>query len=278
MSDLSAISEEKKEPGVAPALCWICNRDEANSGEHKTKRSDLLAVLGSPTQEKPFYYQDLERRNKAVKSLDAKILKMPIRICNACNSARTQPHDLAWEYISDQLRNCNLVIGRWVRANRIFRHDTRRQMVNVHLFFLKLFGCMLCEAKANGYDVQIDIAPFSKAIMTGRPHPEVHLQFGKCDGTVGRSNLHCWKTEHGSVRAGWLYELDSIAVSVLFAQAGQWEHRPDLWHPRSHTSSKRLQIADFRYMRRVAAESTVTDAAVPGAESVIGPVTTRGAA
>ncbi len=105
----------------------------------------------------------------------------------------------------------------------IFRHNTRRDMINVHLFFLKLFGCMLCEAKVNGYDVPIDIAPLSQAIMSGRPHPEVHLQFGKCDGTIGRSNLHCWKTEHGSVLAGWLYELDNIAVSVLFAQADRWE-------------------------------------------------------
>ena len=117
--------------------------------------------------------------------------------------------------MSDQLRSRGLVIGRWVRANRIFRYDTRRQMVSVHLFFLKLFGCMLCEAKANGHDVPIDIAPFSAAIMNGRPHPEVHLQFGKCDGVVGRTNLHCWRTEDASVLAGWLYELDSIAVSVL---------------------------------------------------------------
>jgi hypothetical protein len=128
----------------------------------------------------------LERHNKPVKSLDAKILKAPIRICNACNSARTQPHDRAWEEMSDRLRNRPLVIGRWVRANRLFSYDTRRQMIKVHLFFLKLFGCMLCEAKANGHDVPIDIAPFSEAIVTGRPHPEVHLQFGKCDGTVGR--------------------------------------------------------------------------------------------
>jgi hypothetical protein len=125
-------------------------------------------------------------------------------------------------------------------------------MTNVHLFFLKLFGCMLCEAEANGHDVPIEIEPFSKAIMTGRPHPEVHLQFGKCDGAVGRSNLHCWKTEHGSVLAGWLYELDNIAISVLFAQADRWEHRIDLWHPHSHSSSKRLQIANFMYARRVA--------------------------
>jgi hypothetical protein len=195
----------------------------------------------------------LERHNKPVKSLNAKILKAPNRICGECNTARTQRHDRAWEHMSDQLRGSRLVIGRWVRANRIFRHATRRQMINVHLFFLKLFGCMLCEAKANGHDVPIDIAPFSEAIMTGHPHPEVHLQFGKCDATVGRSDLHCWKTEHGSVLAAWLYEVGSIAVSVLFAQAGQWEHRSDLWHPKSQTSSKRLLISDFMYARRVAA-------------------------
>lgn len=240
---------------ASPALCWICNRNPANSGEHKTKRSDLAAVLGSPTQSRPFYFHDLERRNKPVGSLDAKILKAPVRICEACNTARTQPHDRAWEHMSDQLRSRRLKIGSWIRANRIFPYDTRRQMIYVHLYFLKLFGCMLCEAKANGYDVPISLEPFSDAIMYTRPHIEVHLQFGKYDGFIGRSDLHLWKTNHGSVFGGWLYELESIAVSVLFAQHGRWEHRPDLWHPKSHTSSKRLLIADFMYARRVDAES-----------------------
>ena len=103
--------------------------------------------------------------------------------------------------MSDELRRRDLAIGRWVRANGIFRYDTRLQMINVHLFFLKLFGCMLCEFKANGYDVPIDIALFSQAIMTSRPHPEVHLQFGKCDGTVGRSNLECFESDQGGVLA-----------------------------------------------------------------------------
>ena len=232
--------------------CWICNQNIADSGEHKTKRSDLLAVLGKPTQDEPFYYHDLEKPNRAVKSLDAKILKNPIRICAQCNNARTQPHDLSWERMSCRLRARRLKVGQWVRANRVFRSNTRRQMVNVHLFFLKLFGCMICEAKANGYDLPVDTGPFSQAIMSGRPHPEVHLQFGRCDGTIGRSNLHCWTTENGSVLAGWLYELDTIAVSVLYAQAGRWERRVDLWHPKSQTSSKRFLIADFMYTRRVA--------------------------
>jgi hypothetical protein len=78
-------------PPDARVLCWICNRNEANSGEHKTKRSDLAAVLGKPTQDKPFYFHDLERRNKPVGSLNAKILKAPIRICpNAILRARNR--------------------------------------------------------------------------------------------------------------------------------------------------------------------------------------------
>jgi hypothetical protein len=122
---------------------------------------------------------------------------------------------------------------------------------------------MICEAKSNRYDVPIDIAPFSRSIISGRSHPEVHLQFGKCDGSIGRSNLHCWKTQNGSVLAAWLYEIDKIAVSVLYVQAGRFEHRADLWHPKSHTSSKRFKIADFMYSRRRARCDERQDRAEP---------------
>lgn len=236
-----------------PSLCWICKANKADSGEHKTKRSDLLAVLGKPSQQNPFFYHDMEKPNRAVGSLDAAILKNPIRICAHCNSARTQPHDRAWERMSDLLRSRRppLKVGGFVRGNRIFPHSTRLEMRNVHLYFVKLFGCMVAEAQANGHDVPIDLGRFSKAIMSGRPHPEVHLQFGKCDGTVGRSNLHLFKTEQGSIWGGWLYELGSIAVSVLFLQEGKWERRRDVWHPL--TGSNRLQIADFQYKKKAAA-------------------------
>jgi len=47
MPDHSTAETTAKNPDAAEApLCWICNQNEANSGEHKTKRSDLLAVLG----------------------------------------------------------------------------------------------------------------------------------------------------------------------------------------------------------------------------------------
>jgi hypothetical protein len=259
MTDLPAVNESKKAADKAAPLCWICNRNEANSGEHKTKRSDLLAVLGNPTQEAPFFYSDLKKANRPVKSLKADILKSPVRICADCNTARTQPHDRAWEHMSDRLRSRRLNVGQWVRANRIFPNNARTEMTNVHLYFVKLFGCMLCEAKANGYDVPIDITPFSTAIMSNRPHPEVYLQFGKHDGSVGRTNLECWTTDRGSVLAGWLYELRTIAVSVMFAQAGKWEPTPNNWHPLAR--SKRFRIVDFQYNRRAAKGGVDEDAA-----------------
>jgi hypothetical protein len=48
--------------------------------------------------------------------------------------------------------------------------------------------------------------------------------------------------------------LDTIAVGVIYAQAGRFQHRRDLWHPHSWTSRKRFQIADFMYRKRDEAE------------------------
>lgn len=240
-------------------LCWICRTNTADSGEHKTKRSDLLAVLGTPSQAEPFYYHDLHKANRPVGSLDAKILKSPVRICAYCNNTRTQPHDRAWEAMSDRLRSRRLEVGRWVRCNRIFGHCTKREMLNVHLFFLKLFGCMIAEAKTNGHDVPIPLDPFSEAIRSGRSHACVHLESGKHDGIVGRSDLHCWTVDPGnSVLAAWLYELDTIAVSVIYAQAGRFEQRRPVWHPRSRSNTKRFRIADFMYSRRTEAGLAVS--------------------
>lgn len=81
MTDLFVQQGNETASKKATPLCWICALNKANSGEHKTKRSDLAAVLGEPTQHQPFYFHNLERHNKPVGSLNAKILKAPIRIC-----------------------------------------------------------------------------------------------------------------------------------------------------------------------------------------------------
>jgi hypothetical protein len=54
--------------------------------------------------------------------------------------------------------------GTVVWPNRIFGADRVREMLNVHLYFVKLFGCHIA-----GNNILIDITGFSDAIMHGKP-------------------------------------------------------------------------------------------------------------
>ena len=66
-----------------------------------------------------------------------------------------------------------LAPGAVVRLNRAFPYDTRQQMLNVHQFFVKAFGCLVIEGS-----LPVDIGGFAGAIMNNRAHPLVHLKFG----------------------------------------------------------------------------------------------------
>ncbi|WP_368507811.1 hypothetical protein [Bradyrhizobium lupini] len=61
----------------------------------------------------------------------------------------------------------------------------------------------------------------------------------------------------GSVFGGWLYQLDTIALSVIYARSGKFERRRDVWHPHPWTSRKRFQVAGFMYGKRDKAETVV---------------------
>jgi hypothetical protein len=228
--------------------CWICG-DAATTGEHKTKRSDLRSVFGIPTQSNPLYLHDAERRNRRVGSLDAKVLKSPGRICPHCNNARTQPHDRAWEKLSVALRTRTPVIapGSVVRTNRIFRYETAREMLKVHLYFVKLFGCHIA-----GNGIPLDITGFADAIMNEKAHSCVYLKFG-CGRMfagmpmTGMSDMWLTPAPPGgtSTFATWFYDVETVGINVMFAVAG--ERRQGLvgaWHPRHGTT--KLTMADYR--------------------------------
>ena len=112
------------------ALCWICKAEEGTTREHRPKRSDLKAVLGDSG---PLYLHNDKRRNRKIQSINSKLVKFSPSICNTCNSARTQPHDRAWEILSEALRNRNPPIkpGDIIRADRIFRYKTSQEMLNM---------------------------------------------------------------------------------------------------------------------------------------------------
>jgi len=224
--------------------CWICSQNEAISGEHRVKSSDIKAVLGTPTQQAPFRMHDDVRRNIPVGSLKADRLKLPGRICEPCNTTRSQPYDRAWEALSEVLRRRARSIreGVTVRAKGVFPADTQRQLLNVHLYFVKLFGCHIA-----GNAIPIPLDRFARALISGTAHPNVYLRFGTMRGQdhVGMTDMRlALFAGGGPAFATWFYEIGPISVNVMFAAPGERRRGLiDSWHP-AHNTDK-LIMADF---------------------------------
>lgn len=223
--------------------CWICG-DEANSGEHLIKASDIRSVFGSGvTQKSPLYFHTSARRNHPVGGIKSDKLKYNARICGRCNNERTQAHDRAWERLSLYLRSRQPPIqrGTVVRLDKVFPGSVRKSMLGVHLFFLKQFGCLIAE-----HSIPLDIRPFAESICSGVPHPNVHLAFWSGldypgHKQVARTHVQTAQLDGRIAYAGWFYIVDRISVNVIYAEPT--EHRKGLvysWHPSS--VGKRVHI------------------------------------
>ncbi len=134
-----------------------------------------------------------------------------------------------------------------MRTNRIFRYDTVSEMLKVHLYFVKLFGCHIA-----GNGIPLDVTGFADAIMNEEAHSCVYLKFG-CGRTfagmpmTGMSDMWLTPAPPGgtSTFATWFYDVETVGINVMFAVAG--ERRQGLigaWHPKHGTA--RLTMADYR--------------------------------
>ncbi len=215
--------------------CWICG-DEANSGEHQIKASDLKSVFGHVTQKSPLRFHTDQKRNQPIRGIKSDKLKYLALLCARCNNERTQPHDKAWERLSIYLQKRQPPIrpGMKVRLNRTFPGSVSKSMLNVHLYFLKLFGCLITE-----HNIPIDIDQFSNSILIGVHHPKVWLALhtGLQQPGIkhaGYSQMALEKESGNVVYASWFYVVDKVAVNVIYAE--QSERRKGLvhaWHPLS---------------------------------------------
>jgi hypothetical protein len=200
--------------------CWICG-NPATTGEHCTKRSDLKAEFDHPTQKAPLFFHNAGRMNRRIGSLNSQALKSPARLCERCNSTRTQPFDRAWETMSRYLRENRPAPGTVIRASDVFPGNPVRQMLNLHLFWVKTFGCLIIEG-----NLPISICGFRDAILNVSPHPELYAKFhAPRDMPIGRSDVWTSPPAAGSAR---------FAVNVMYAAPG--EKRAGLigcWHPQT---------------------------------------------
>ncbi len=231
--------------------CWICG-DTANSREHKIKKSDLKSVAGNFSQSAPIYIQTAKRKNKKIGSLDAKALKYEPSLCQFCNNTRTQPHDLAWQYLTEALRfrQPEITVGEYIRSNKIFPYCTKHFMRHVHLYMVKQFGCMLIEGKVKGIDIQ----PFSNAILNSKIHPNIYIVFGPSiaddsENTIlaSSSDLEAKidKTNGQCVTSAYIHHIGNLWVRVMYAIDGEIpQGLKGAWNPKF--GSKRLLMGNFK--------------------------------
>jgi hypothetical protein len=235
-------------PPIQSALCWICRTRPANSGEHRFKASDVRAVAPRASQAAPVFLQrDSKATNDPIANAKNNKLKFAKSICTECNNALTQPYDIAWQKLSAYLlANWPAIVKRGsFDLSKPFPGATRAAALDVHLFFVKLLGC-----KLHADAVPIDLAPFSAALLTRTPHPEVSITIADSAVGDGRvlmydSEVHTMSSQDGELHGAlWLYLIHPVAVKVGYIKAGARLHVVGYpWHP--SRSRKIVRLSPF---------------------------------
>jgi hypothetical protein len=223
-------------PPLASGLCWICRVRAADTGEHRLKASDIRVLAPGISQNNPVYLQRGRATNDRIGSAKADKLKHPKSMCSVCNGSLTQPYDMAWDRLHEYLRSTwELTVEReWFDMSVPFPQKLRQGTLDVHLFFVKLFGCLAYEA-----DIPIDLDPFSDALLSRSPHPEIYLTVSHDDVGEGivvaqDSAVHRWDDRRSGQLAAlsWMYAVPPIAIKLHYIRAGEkMEVAGWPWHP-----------------------------------------------
>ena len=227
--------------------CWICGA-RADSGEHMIKASDLRGLFRHVNQRSPLFLHTDDRRNLPVPGIKSNLLKHKARLCSRCNNERTQPHDRAWSALSQYLqeRRPQIRPGMRVRLCDIFPGKVSRSMLEVHLYFVKLFGCIATENK-----ISLPVGEFSSAIRNGKAHPHIWISIGTSFHRheikdAGCTEVHAAKFNGRVIFAIWTYFLGDVDVYIMYSLPGERRRGlVDAWNPAN--VNKALTIAKTRY-------------------------------
>jgi hypothetical protein len=225
--------------------CWICS-DPADTGEHMIKASDLKALFGHTSQDKPLFRRVNSGPQEKVPGVRSEKLKFRTRLCAYCNNARTQTHDKSWEALVTYLRKRNPEVrpGEVVRVAHAFDNGVRPGLLGVHLYFAKLTGCLLLDG-----GVPLDTRPLAEAILHNRPHPYLYLSFLVLTNRSIQRNAFITPVETITIGgdlsgAQWFYFVGRIGVHVTYAKSLHNRMKQvHLWHPSD--SEKTITLDGF---------------------------------
>ncbi len=162
------------------------------------------------------------------------------KLCRNCNSSLTQPYDAAWQTLSQYMhrnmaenrKTCN------IKLQKVFPGSVNKSILNVHLFFIKLFGCYALEC-----NVSVPVAEFANCISSSTAHPNIYIGFGYLQKETKKKIALMTPIEtldKGSqiLAANWQYVIGNVYVDIMYAVEKRFTLvAQKLWHP---SNSKKL--------------------------------------
>lgn len=213
--------------------CWICGAP-ANSAEHRLKRSDGRATFGSVSQHEPLYLHTDFKQNARLNSLNASVLKFQDRLCEACNTKRTQPYDRAWEKFSNALRRdeASILAAGGIDLRSLYGESSDTNLVHLQLFFVKL---TLGQIVASGS--KIDRQPFRNALLNAEAMTSLFLKLCILEtddepSFAGQSDVQEWRNPDTGDPIGlaWAY-LPGSRIELQILWFGEGKEFIGAWRP-----------------------------------------------
>ncbi len=228
--------------------CWICG-DTATTKEHLLKVSDLKSHYGHVSPNHHLYFHTVNKKNNPLLSVKDKRLVCRAKICAKCNNERTQPYYRAWEIFSEYVRDNWDAIAKTgkIDLTKIKKGATRKLALNIHLYFVKLFGCRIAE----NY-VPIDINKFSNCILNAQAHDEVTLVVFETPATTrltvaGLTEIHTQNVGAITEKAAWIYTIGPASIRIGYhAKSSSRLAWPHAWHPNKPSKIIKLEPKRFR--------------------------------
>ena len=131
--------------------------------------------------------------------------------------------------------------------SKVFAKNRGAADIDVHLYFVKLFGCKL---RADA--IPVDLSSFSRALMERRAHPEVRLFVA--DGHIAPGQILAYDSDvsrlsdvSGRVDSAlWMYLMAPVAIKVNYLRAGSPLKLPPgtPWHPTQQR--KNVYLSPYR--------------------------------
>ena len=203
----------------------------------------MRQTFGAVSPNAPLFFHDEHGRNRKLGSVKSDHVKSAKVMCRRCNDTRTQPFDQDWATLSAELerRSRSLSARNRIKLRQLFPGWANHAARNIHLYFVKLFGCRIA-----GEDVPLSIDPFANAIQNETICDGLSLIFCR-DAThqVGRhafvSAIQARYDGPTIVCAGWTYALDRFYVEVMwFKNLQSFQGIKGHWNPNNNGTMIKL--------------------------------------